>query len=240
MYDLLSRVRYSEINRDKTLDLSSIINYFQDCSTFQSEDAGVGIGYLEARHRLWVMNAWQIVIYRYPRLFEEIRVSTWPYDFQSMYGYRNFTIRDSSGQLLAAANSIWINMDTLTHRPVRITEEDTRAYQLEERLDMDYAPRKITLPDTYIKAEPFLVVPSNIDTNNHVNNGQYIRMAENYLPVDFNIGQMRAEYRRSAVLGDSITPLIHVDDSVCTIILADGTDSPYAVVEFLKKGNTKC
>ena len=36
------RVRFSEIDHTRKITVPSIINYFQDCSTFQSEDIGVG------------------------------------------------------------------------------------------------------------------------------------------------------------------------------------------------------
>lgn len=39
-YSFDSRVRYSEIGEDRHLTLNGMINYFQDCSTFQSEAAG--------------------------------------------------------------------------------------------------------------------------------------------------------------------------------------------------------
>ena len=34
MYTFDSRVRYSEIGEDKKLTLNSLLNYFQDCTTF--------------------------------------------------------------------------------------------------------------------------------------------------------------------------------------------------------------
>lgn len=44
MYSFNSRVRYSEVNKDGRLKLVSLLDYFQDCSTFHSEDAGDGNG----------------------------------------------------------------------------------------------------------------------------------------------------------------------------------------------------
>ena len=41
MYQFKSRVRYSETGVDARLSLMGIMNYMQDCSTFQSEDCGV-------------------------------------------------------------------------------------------------------------------------------------------------------------------------------------------------------
>lgn len=40
------RVRFSEIDHTRKITVPSIINYFQDCSTFQSEDIGVGLDVL--------------------------------------------------------------------------------------------------------------------------------------------------------------------------------------------------
>ena len=97
MYQFESRVRYSETDEQGQLSLTGILNYFQDCSTFQSEDLGMGIQYLKDQDRAWWLTSWQIVIDRYPALGEKIRVSTWPYDFKGIYGYRNFAISDGKG-----------------------------------------------------------------------------------------------------------------------------------------------
>jgi acyl-ACP thioesterase len=232
MYSFKSRVRYSEVDKDIKLDLFSIINYFQDCSMFQSEDLNMGIDYLKEKKRLWLMNAWQIHINRYPVLGEEITISTWPYDFKSMYGYRNFIITDANNQAVAVANSIWVYMDTESYCPVKVTEESVRDYKQEEKYDMNYAPRKVAIPKNLTTLESFPVIRSTIDTNNHVNNGQYIRMAQEYLPLGFQIKQMRAEYKMSAVLGDIIVPMVSSDNNIFTVVLANTEGKPFTIIEF--------
>ena len=47
-YTIESRVRYSEIGRDRGLTIPGVIDYFQDCGTFQAEDLGLGIDYMHA------------------------------------------------------------------------------------------------------------------------------------------------------------------------------------------------
>lgn len=235
MYSFQSRVRYSEVGANQTLDLHAIINYFQDCSTFHSEDVGLGLEYLTEKHLVWVLNSWQIIVHRFPELCEPITISTWAYDFNTMYGYRNFLMQDASGKTVAVANSIWVLMDTISMRPTRVTALDASKYQLEEKYPMDYAPRKIKLPSDFITEAEFPVIKSNIDTNNHVNNGQYIKMAEEFLPPDFVIGEMRAEYRKSALLGDIIVPKVHLAEDLCTVVLAGIDEKPYCIIEFIKK-----
>ena len=78
-YEFESRVRYSETDMDRKLTMVSLVNYFQDCSTFQSEGCGHGLVDLAKQNRVWMVLSWQIDILRLPSLGEKIRVQTWPY-----------------------------------------------------------------------------------------------------------------------------------------------------------------
>lgn len=233
MYSFDSRVRYSEVGENEKLSLNGILNYFQDCSTFQSAELQVGLTELEERHLVWVLSAWQIVVERYPDLCESIRISTWPYSFQGFSGCRNFTLASPDGTLLAWANSLWTLLDTRSGRLTRVPPEIAGAYTLEEKLDMDYAPRKLPLPAGSRPLEPFPVQKHHLDTNHHVNNGQYIQMAREYLPTDFPIRQMRAEYKKSALPGDTIYPMLAEEEGRYTVGLCDDQGKPYTVVEFI-------
>lgn len=232
MYSFDSRIRYSEVGEDRKITLNAILNYFQDCSTFHSEDAGLGIDYLAGHNKVWLLSSWQIVIDRYPKLCEKVTISTWPYDFKRFLGSRNFTLTDEKGEMAAYANSLWVYMDLETNTPANVAEEQIEGYSLEEKLDMKYAPRKIKIPRESQIKDSFPVRPHHLDTNHHVNNGQYVQMAMEWVPEDFTIRQMRAEYKKQAVLGDVITPKVHEEDGVYTVALCDGQGEVYVVVEF--------
>ena len=79
MYQFQSRVRYSETDFNKKMTPYSIVNYFQDCSNFQSEDLHVGLDYCNQLNHFWILSGWQIDIQRYPSLNERITIGTWPY-----------------------------------------------------------------------------------------------------------------------------------------------------------------
>lgn len=106
-YSFGGRVRYSEIGENGLLTLPGILNYFQDCTIFHSEDIGLGVGVLEERKRCWVLSAWQVIVNRYPDLSEKIKISTWPYGFRGFMGMRNFTMDSEEGERLAYANTYW-------------------------------------------------------------------------------------------------------------------------------------
>lgn len=232
MYLLNGRVRYSEVGKDERLTLSSIVNYFQDCSIFQSEDIGLGLEHIRENNKAWLMSSWQLIVNRYPMLGEKIQIGTWAYDFNGFYGSRNFVIMDMEGNYLAYANSLWILMDLERQRPTKVTEDMLSGYVMEPKIDMDYAPRKIIIPvESQIK-DSFPVRRYHIDTNNHVNNGQYIQMAKEFIPEDFKVRQMRAEYKKAAVYGNIIIPKVNEAKDAYTIGLCDEEGQPYAIVEF--------
>ena len=106
-YSFSGRVRYSEIGENGLLTLPGILNYFQDCSTFQSEESGLGIEVLKEWKRFWVLSAWQVIVERYPCLGENIRTSTWAYAFRSFLGMRNFCMETEDGERIAYANTYW-------------------------------------------------------------------------------------------------------------------------------------
>ena len=232
-YSFKGRVRYSEIGEDGCLTLPGIQNYYQDCCTFQSENIGQGMEALEERQRAWVLSSWQIVVNRYPGLGETIVASTAPYGFKGFLGMRNFTLKTEDGELLSYANSIWTNIDTETGLPARLTDEDIRGYELDEKLEMDYAPRKIALPEGMEAQEPFAIQKHHLDTHHHVNNCQYIRMGADYLPEGFEIRQMRAEYKKQALLGDVFYPAVKLEMRKVTVALSTENGEPYAIVEFM-------
>ena len=235
MYAFDSRIRYSETDSEGQLTLNALLNYFQDCSTFHSEDVGLGIGYMKEIGQAWVLSSWQIVVDRYPRLGEKVKIVTLPYELKGFLGYRNFAMLDEEENYLAKANSLWSLLDMTTGKPVAVNEAMHEGYGIDEKLDMDYAPRKITVPEGGQLLEPIVVKKHHLDTNHHVNNGQYVNIAMEYLPDDFLIHQMRAEYKKQAFLDDVLHPYIVSLESGYVVSLRDEEGRPYVSVEFLQQ-----
>ncbi|MCD8325547.1 MAG: hypothetical protein LUC90_02345, partial [Lachnospiraceae bacterium] len=99
---------------------------------------------------------------------------------------------------------------------------------LEERISMDYAPRKIKLPENMTAGTPVPVIQEFIDSNHHVNNAQYVDVAVNIIEKDLRsfgnpdvaaeiksekhkdskifVKEIRVEYKKQAVLGDILYP----------------------------------
>jgi acyl-ACP thioesterase len=191
-----------------------------------------GLAYLSARNRVWLLNSWHLKLLNPICLGDEIIIGTWPYDFKGIYGYRNFIMKSSNDEVLAVASSIWVYIDTVTGKPTRIPA-DLNGYTIEPPYPMGPTERKIEANGNGITFPPITVVKSNIDSYNHVNNGQYIKMAEQYIPDDFMISSIRAEYRMQAVLGDQIIPKIIAEEDRYLILLDSIDNKTYSIVEFI-------
>ena len=80
--------------------------------------------------------------------------------------------------------------------------------------------------------ESVQVMRADIDYNHHMNNANYVRIAMELLPEDFEVKDMRVEYRIAARQGDLLTPTLYPIDGGYIVALAiDG--QPSAIIEFL-------
>ena len=231
MYKMEGRVRYSECATDNKIKIPAIINYFQDCTTENSEKIGVGHDFLVKRKRAWILNSWQVEINRRPTVREEIDVFTWATGFKGVFGPRDFCMKTSEGEELARAHSLWVYIDTESGRPVKPTEDEIAVYEMGEPLSMEEVSRKIKVPEGAIKVDTFPVHKYHIDTNHHVNNSKYVEMACEVLPEDFQVKKLRVEYKKAAVLGDEIRLKHAVEKDRIVAELCDEEDNTYAIVE---------
>ncbi len=236
MYEINTRVRYSQVQSDLKVNMATVANYFQDCALFHSESIGKTLEVVEASNRAWFLSGWQIEVKRYPKFNEKITIRTWPHGFKGMYGYRNFDILDQEGNAIVIANSIWIFMDLNAVRPAKATEEDIAGYEIEEPIPMDYAPRKIQVFDDMFQfgdvPEPISVKKSFLDSNHHVNNVRYVTEAMDLLP-DLNIKSMRVDYRKAATMGEILYPKRLQKEDTYQVIFSDDKGSPYVILELL-------
>lgn len=233
MYTFDSRIRYSEVGSDTRLCLISLLDYFQDCSTFQSEDLGLGIDYLKEHHMVWLMSSWQIDVLRYASLGERVTVGTVPYEIKGCFGHRNFYMAGQDTEMLAKANTLWTLVDTRTMSPTKPTQKMLDSYTIEPKLEMEYLPRKLKFTGEALRYEAVEVKKHHLDSNFHVNNGQYVAIACDYLPENFAVRRMRASYHKSAVLNDAMFPSVyHMADDTIGVSLCSEDGDIYANVMF--------
>ncbi len=233
MYTYEMNAGYSVMDASLHMTVPAILDCFQDAAIFEAENGRITVDYLYSRHIVWVLSSWQIVIDRRPRLNERITIATAPYDFKGFLGYRNFTLTGESKDVIVRAASIWTLVDTRKLCPAKPTLEMQNGYEMAPRLEMEYAPRKIALLGDGEEQEFFRVRKYHIDSNQHMNNVEYVRFAMETLPEGAEIRELRAEYRKAALLGEDVVAVVISAEDRHQVVLRSAEGEVYAVVEFI-------
>lgn len=236
MYAFDSRVRYSESDGEGRLSLYALMNYFQDCSTFQSEHLGIGLGHLRSLHLGWIVGTWHIEIESLPRFCERIEVSTWAYHLRGLQAKRCFQMKREDGTSCVRADSLWFMYDLANQRVINVPESEY-AYmdEAEPRLEMGPLPRKVKAEGPATTMRPFEVTEQFLDTNHHMNNANYVLLALQALPAACLPHTIDVQYKRAAMLGDTIVPVVHETEDGHAVDLTAPDGTSYAVVRFAQE-----
>lgn len=242
MYEYSYRVGFSQCGADRLLNITSMMDVLQDASVFHSEDLGVGYSRLDPDNLFWVLNYWEINIEEMPELCQKITVGTFPYDFKGCFGYRNFYIKNEAGEYMIKANTLWTLLDGKSMTPARTPQDIKDIYVLEPKLDMTYSSRKVVMPevDDRITMDNVIVTSQHLDGNGHVNNGQYVKLVISAIESTFDdreesrrflagVKNLRVDYRKQAMLGDVIVPVVAKTDDGIYVSLNDESGTPYSV-----------
>lgn len=232
MYQYEMNAGYSVMDASLQMTVPAMLDCFQDAAIFEAENGRITVKYLYERRIAWLLSSWQIVIDRRPRLNERIQVATAPYDFRGFLGYRNFTLTGEDGIVIVKAASIWTLIDMQKLCPTKLTQEMQDGYEIGQKLEMEYAPRKIALLGDGEEREQFTIRKYQIDSNQHMNNVEYVKLAMETLPDKAAIWQLRAEYKKAALLGDTVTAVVIEAEGKHQVVLKDTKGGIYAVVEF--------
>lgn len=236
-YGYKKRICYHEVDASRKLTFHSLIDLFQDCGSFHGEDCGCSNQFLADQGLAWILSSWQIVTGRMPKLGDWVELTTIPYYFKHFLAYRYFILRSEDGEELARANSVWLLMNMINYKPAKIPQSIVDAYGLDEDLykDYDFGGRKIDRMGGAKQLEPVIAAPYMIDTNLHVNNQQYVRIAYSYLPENFSWNAFRGEYTKQARLGDALIPEISQNNGVTQIALMNEEGEQFFLGEWTNR-----
>ncbi|MCR4842686.1 MAG: hypothetical protein K5840_05440 [Eubacterium sp.] len=237
MFSYETRLKYTETDADGYLKPGALLDEFQDCSTFQSDELGVGPEYLKEQGCGWIVAYHEILFYRRPKAGDIVTVGTNPYKMRGCMGYRNFFLLDSEGEKLAVSDSLWVYIDVNKVSMSKVPDKIHDAYMKEtdEKFEMGTHSRKIELPDNMEPAGDFQIRKNDIDSNLHVNNSVYVYLASEFIPEGAELDRLRIEYKNAAYYGQTLHAMkAETDGSIFVTLLNDDGDITAAMEMMLK------
>ena len=180
------RIKYSDVDKNNKLTLKALVDTLQEAAIGHSEIAGYGVNDIPNTRLAWLLLNWKVQVISYPHSNETIKIKTWPRIFDKLYSYRDFEIFDSHNNLIAVASSKWFAIDTETKRIRKLTPEITEAYGgvIQKSVFDSVFEEKIKEPENQKLNFKYTIQRRDLDTNNHVNNLNYIDYALESLEED--------------------------------------------------------
>ena len=183
-YRMEFMVHYHEVNPEEQATPLTLLYYLEDAAIAHSESVGYGLSQVKAEGLAWLLNRWHLQMQRYPRLGEKVIIETWPSSFERFYGRREFLIRTMTQQIIGRTTSLWIFYNIATKRPCRIPPEFGEVYGLDpsRAIDNPFEPLQAIGAGAGEGEQNFSVRRSDIDTNGHVNNANYLQWMLEVVP----------------------------------------------------------
>ncbi|TCS81272.1 acyl-[acyl-carrier-protein] thioesterase [Tepidibacillus fermentans] len=209
-------VHYYEVDFKRRALPTTLMNYLQDIAIHQSEQAGVGLDFLEENHLAWSLYQWDISIKAYPQFGQTVTITTNACAFEKFNAYREFKITNQEGELMVYAYTRWVLLDTKKGRLTKIPPRIYEVYGIDPDKPNTYEMEKLKeLNESQYKKE-FSVRYSDIDTNKHVNNVKYVEWAIETLPLemvmDHQLRHMKVMYKKEAKYGEQVQVLTKISE----------------------------
>ena len=230
-------VHYFSTDIKRNLRVTSLMKFFEDIAVLQSENLNAGLDYYEKEKCAWVMYKWDVKIYKYPKFMDEIKIITIPNAYKKFYANRLFEVRDKNDELLAEGNSIWIFLNTENKRPKAVPQIFGELYEMNPdaeiiNIENPEPPKKIT------HEKEFQVRYYDIDTNDHVNNVQYVEWALEAIPIEIKnnylLKRLKTIYKKEVNLGDRIkshAEIIEKENEIACYHLISNHETEACVIE---------
>lgn len=232
-------IPYFLVDKNRKLRITALMQFLEDMAIRHSEACGVGLDYYQNNGVAWVLAKWDIEVRQYPEFNQEITITTEPTSFRNFFGFRRFEIKDSSGNLLARAHTLWIFVDTGRKKPIPVNDFIVSTFGL-SRGQKEPLPIEAPVPPKNETLQTgFRIRPGDIDTNRHVNNIRFIEWALDTLPSDFTdmhtIRRVLVEYRKELTENDRVTATADKQESegeIATLHRISGAKKDAALITF--------
>lgn len=234
-YQTKLKLSNSHVDQDAKMKELAIVNALQDIEGLHIKDLKEFTKYLEDNNLGVFLLYRQIDILKKPNFGETITLTTFPYQTNSISGYRHIYLYDENNDLAVTTNSFgaFINLDTYV--PARIPRSIVKTIVDGQQSElMECLARKIDVNEEDIELlEEFKIKRSHIDRYRHVNNAFYIQFALDAFDTELEYNRIRAEYVNSFQLGDTVKIYLNKDlNDLKTVILKDQDENISAIIEF--------
>lgn len=184
-----------------------LLNYLQSAAGRHAARLGVAVSDLRKSGHTWVLSRIHLVMERYPRGGETVRVRTWPATRDRIFSVRDFELFDGKAVLIGRATTSWAVLNLTSRRPVKLMDVlPLYPIRPERALCDTFSSLPVLEKPDYELHLP--VLRGDLDINRHVNNTVYAGWALETVPEEVDdsccLASIEVDFRTEALYGDTI------------------------------------
>ena len=226
MYAWQTTVATYDVGPDRLLTPSAQLRLQQEAGERHFREGGLDFEGIAALGMAFVVLQNNAVIYRRPRMGEDITLKTWSRTIKGVRFYRCYRFEDSEGKVLIDSMATFALVDLHTHAMLRPT---AFPYEIKEQTfehTCADAPR-LRMPAEKTPCGVHTVRASELDFNGHLNNTRYADIVFDHLPqtVCEHLQGFSIVFQHEAKHGETVD-LFTAEDEQGLYIQAVNGDTP--------------
>lgn len=203
---LKHRVKTYECDQFDNMKADYLMKYMQESATHQMSMEGLPYDELLKKGMALLINRMDIEFYEPIKKFDDIELRSWPCEGKGATLPRRYSV--SKGDTpIAFALGQWSLVDTKNMKIMKANSVDFGCYTMGDLEGLSCEKYKVPPQEEMELLDSFTIRYNDVDCNGHLNNTNYLRMVQDYIP-ELNEGarmeSAKIHFSKEAILGSTV------------------------------------
>jgi len=200
-------INFTQCDPNGNLKYTELCNLLQLTAGAHSEVGGISFSDMQTFHQAWVLSRMRLEISELPKWKSIVTVKTWINSLEDSRSVRAIEVF-CNGNKIAGSETFWVVFNTETRRPEKLALPYSHFERFPERLATENRFSKINIPFESDLISEKIVVLSDLDIVNHVNNVKYLEWCLDLIPenklLKSPIHSIEMNFLKELSLNDSV------------------------------------
>ncbi len=199
--------RFGDCDVRKNAGIYSIMKLFTEAAGDDYEGRNLGHGFLWEHGQVFVVSRLALDFYKIPVYGETVVLTTWEREIKGPFFCRDFEIKGEKGELMVTGTSQWLLVNPNTREILRPASLFGGLLEGNPCHADCHPCKKLRMPPNTDVLGERTIFYSDLDSNGHVNNAVYSRIAVDFMPEkyrDRDLMGMDISFNLETKLGDTL------------------------------------